>query len=785
MLPVSADFLAESQSQTGNQPALYMDIWPDKGPKRRLTNSNDWSGANDPARSMDVDVSATRLKGSLVLADGAVTSLAGSYVGYANIHRMNYEIKVQDNWHTEGNWFTGTHKVHDYFSYTVLTQEPPVMLSFVATGTFLMSSIRLWVRNFGNSATNVTVRILDANGNQIGKAGSAAVAANITTATMADVSGLAATLRKGALYRIEFGYTAPHAPGRYIVADTRYTTKLEVFSYDVTAQAHRIELGSPSDGFEISGKNGYQATGSAVRTLDVGSIPGANGSITFSDIVPGGADTTSMTITLYYTDSITVAAEATLTNWTLHGVVASGDVIPPHQYWRAKIDMASNSKNDETPELHEMTVTFIGNPLTVTGQVAVDMIPGSPGVYQVTARPGLVSVSTATAQLTSKPSTSMIGRISIELTPEDVINDLVRRKLRGRNIRVRAGYIGVADTLTLYEGIVRDMAYHGGKYTLTATDAISLADVRVPRKKAGPSWANTADYAIGDVAIFGTKSWLTLQASGPGNGGAVTPGTNSLVWQDDGTIWLDIGYTAATNGGVDWHLADIAKDLIINRINIQSQHVDFDSLTALKSRWPGRTGWRVLNKPAKAFEMLSEIAWLLEAQWVVRNSQLTLIPEPSPADSPVESITPDDVAIGVTWRRGWADLKNESLILTGYSGSGNSSASYSGGETVADASSINEYEIVTLDTFFDKWNVPESELTSISANFVSRWSNGRRVIPGCKVSMRLARIDPGDVVMFNAVDLPPGDPGPYKMMILKKDTDWKKQHLNLSLIEVR
>jgi len=769
MLTISDQFMSESL-RDGNQPVLFMDIWADKGAQRRLSKASDWSGINDAAAGLDVGVSAIRVKDSLILDNGNLVAITGS--GFTGLvpHVMNYQVNVTSRTHSKG-WGRGD--AFDHFDRVIVSNDHSIVLPFTASGTFLAEDIRLSVNNTGNSATSVNIRIVDSAGNQVGFKGSTQVAAN-SGQIVVDVVGLSASLRKGFQYKLEIGYNSPYSPGvqQNSVATTVYSVSLNVSSYSIGAYAHTIALAS-GDGFVIGGKNGFQSSGSAVRTIDIGVTPIGTGIITFKDIVPVG---TSMTITMHYTDSAVIAAEPTLTNWTLHGVTASGDTLTAHQWWRAKIDMTSNSLNDETPAISEIGISYIGDPITISENAIVELVPGSPNVYQVTARPGLDSVSTATAQLTPKPTKSMIGRVSVTLLPEDSVNGLMAKKLRGRPVRIRAGYVGITETIPFYEGIVRDMAWSGGKYTLTVQDTIELADVSVPRVKAGLAWASGGTYAIGDTVVHGTNSWNALTT----NGGAVTPGTDPAMWQDNGTVWLDIGYTAATNGGVEWSLVDIAKDLIINRINLNTENVDFNSLT----RFPLRTGSRTLTKPVKAFAMLSELAWLLEAQWAVVRGQLSLVPEPLSADLPVEAVQMNDVMNNPTYRRGWAELKNESLIVSGFTGAGSNEASFNSGVAVADLVSIHDYDIAALDTFQDKWNVPLAELTTIATNFVNRWKNGRRVIPSAQVQMRLLRLEVGDVVTFDSIDMPPGDPPPYKMMVLKKDVAWEKQTLKMSFIEV-
>jgi len=806
MLTISNEFMAESL-RDGNQPVLFMDIWADKGAQRRLSKATDWSGINDAAVGLDVGVSATRVKDSLILDNGTDVPLTGSgFTGLVS-HVMNYRVDVTSR--TKYHGFFSGHKF-DHFDRVTVSNDFSIVLPFTAVGTFLCKDIRLSVNNTGNSATSVNVRIVDSAGNQVGFKGSTAVAAH-SGQIVVDVVGLSASLRKGFKYRLEIGYNSPSSPGvqQNSVATTVYSVSLNVSSYSIGAYAHTIAFAS-GDGFVISGKNGFQPSGSAVRTLDVGATAIGDGILTFKDIVPTG---TSMTITMYYTDSAVIATEPTLTNWTLHGVAASGDILTAHQWWRAKIDMTSNSLNDETPTINEISISYIGDPVIISENTVVELVPDSPEVYQVVARTGLDSVSTATAQLTPKPTKSMIGRVSVTLLPEDAVNGLMNKKLRGRPVRIRAGYVGITETIPFYEGIVRDMAWSRGKYTLTVQDTIELADVSVPRIPAGLAWSSVTEYAIGDILVHGTNSWESVRnvltgivnplaadgadgdywmnsatsvmftkTAGAWNAGSagITPELYPTAWRDNGTVWQDIGYTTATNGGVDWSLVDIAKDLIINRINLNTENVDFNSLT----RFPLRTGSRTLTKPVKAFEMLSELAWLLEAQWAVVRGQLSLVPEPLSADLPVEAVQVNDVMNNPTYRRGWAELKNESLIVTGYTGAGSNEASFNTGVAVADKISIHDYDIAALDTFQDKWNVPLAELTTIAKNFVNRWKNGRRVIPSAQVQMRLLRLEVGDVVTFDSIDMPPADPPPYKMMVLKKDVDWKKQTLKMSFIEV-
>jgi len=775
MLQVPASILDKAASTHGVEPILYMDIWPVKGAQRRLKSSSDWAGASDPVKILDNNISSSRVDGALVLGNGSAASLSSSVHAGLVQHQMRADIGMQGRWETRGNAASGRRRAHLGYTRSVIRQDAPVYLSFIATGTFLMDAMRLVVANTGNSATTLSVRVLSKLGNQIGYTGTASIAAGHVQ-SIVDVAGLKVTLRKGESYTLELNYSLPFAPGVPFTYSA-YSVNLSVYSYALAGILHTLAV-SGGAGFEIGGNNGYAASGSAMRTLDVGEMPAGDGIVTFRDIVPAGADPTSMSIDLYHTDSTTIAAESTLINWTRHGIVASGDALLAHRFWRAKINMVSNSLNDETPELHELSISYIGDPITIGIRAEISEIAVGNGILTQSVHAGLNSVSTASAQITPKLKSSMIGRISVQLAQEDIVHSLMAKPLRGRPCRIRSGYAGIQDTFIVYEGLVRDMSFSRGSYALTVQDPIELADVQVPRKKAGKAWDAVKAYQAGNVIIYGTNSWLAVAADT-----GTVPGTNAAVWQDNGTVWLDIGYTSATNGGTAWHLADIAKDLILNRINIQTQRVNLTSLESFKTRYPSRTGNRILTKPAKAFAMLSEIAWLLEAQWVIRNGQLTLIAEPQNTDLAVESITPNDIAEGLQYRRGWADLKNEVLILSAYSGIGDSNAQFSNGTAIADADSINKYDMVSLETFDDKWGVSEAEVNRIAASFLNRWKDGRRIVT-CTAAMRLLRLEPGDVVDFESAQLPAGDGQALRMMVVRKDLDWKRQQLKLSLLEV-
>jgi hypothetical protein len=76
-----------------------------------------------------------------------------------------------------------------------------------------------------------------------------------------------------------------------------------------------------------------------------------------------------------------------------------------------------------------------------------------------------------------------------------------------------------------------------GSYLLAIWNSVQVTDLPSP-----PQWSSTANYAVGAYAyVPGTGllaglyyRWKAVAASGPGNGGPVTPGTNTAVWQ---AVW--------------------------------------------------------------------------------------------------------------------------------------------------------------------------------------------------------------------------------------------------------
>jgi hypothetical protein len=771
------------------KPAAFVDIYADVQARIAINSTAQWVGIGDPMQTADTNVSFDRIVGAVTLAPGA--SVAAVYAGPDKAETTLYmNGHVQAHWHTVGNWVSGHRSVHDSFTKSISAQASEQGFSFTAAATQIVDSIIIRASYTGYTSRQCYVRIIDHNATQVGNA---AYFTPGTSVTSLPVSGLAASLVKGRRYTLLIGFqpfTSGELPNPYFVANTNYSYSLSVYSYAVASSAWRID--GTAGAWSTGGSEGFVASGSLTRQMDMGALPTGSGTLSVTDIVPPG---TTLTLTAYYTDSATIAAETTLTNWTLFGVVDSGATLPAHQYWRITADMTANAANDDAPVLSTIEITYQAAPVSIgthasRGEVVttgftvpwvmpLTVAPPQVVTYIAGAR-ALANISTASAQMAPRLANSMIGQIRATMTPEPIVNDMASKPLRGKQAVVRFGYVinGKPVVSDVYTGIVADMTWDGKTYNLIIQDDLDIVDVKVPRQKAGPAWSSATDYAVGDKVVYGTNSWNALTASGPGAGGAVTPGADPAVWQDNGTVWTDIVYTSLTSpdAGLDWHLADVCKDLLLNRVNIPTHRVDLQSLADLKTAYPNMRGSRTLTKPVGVIEMLTELAWLLNAQWIMRQGKIALVEEPTGA--PVETITDNDIGATFNYRRGWKDLKNECLILSGYTGDGNQDSNFLDSQAYADAASVEQYNMVGLEVFRDKWNVAAAELVNRSTIYVNRWKDGRRVITNLSANMRLMAIEPSDVVSFASIGMPPYDRG-----LLDYVVDWLRQTLKFTLME--
>jgi hypothetical protein len=788
MLTIADSILQKATSQEAVEPALFLDVWAEKGAESRIDTQSQWVAADDPMVGSDSNVSFTRRPGSATLAEGvAVSSVIPTWT--LGELQMKWQVKVTDIWKRRYGPFGGYK--HKYWKREITVADNAMAYPFTANATYILNEVALSINNSGNLSLPVLVYILDDTGTQVG---SKVTITPPKSAFGSDVviSGLSASILRGRDYRLVISYQPPAL--KSLIGSKKsvrtYTFLFNVHPYlGVVNKTWRIPVGSGH--VSTGGYEGYQSSGVLTRQFDMGVIPTGEGSFSVSDIVPLG---TSLTMTAFYTDNDVIATETNNTNWTSYGAIESGEVIPAHRYWRIQFDLTANSANDLAPEVAEARITYRADPVTFSthaSQVVTvkkgytypwtyPLLASSVSKVESSGVTALVSASQASSQLVPKVQAGMVGRMTCSLLSVDEVDALLAVPLRGREARLRVGYADITDTLTIYRGVCTDLQYSSLRYTLSIEDDLNLASVKVPREKHGPAWSSATTYSIGDKVVYGTHGYTSLQNSNTGNTPVI--GGDSW-WRDEGTVWADIIYDSTTSGGGDWHLADIAKDILINHINLPSERIDFESLAKVKTALPNRTGSRIITKPTSALKMLEELAWLLEAQWTINGTQLSLQSEPLATDEPVESITGNDVKEGLQYRRGFSDLNNICLILTGYSGDGEGEEQFNDGEVVADATSIAEYDVASIETFKDKWNVPVTELQTRATNFVNRFKDGRRVV-SFTAGMRLLRLTNGDVVMFESAQLPAGDPGRFKMMVIRKDLDWARQELKFTLMEV-
>jgi len=678
-----------------------------------------------------------------------------------------------------GFWgkITGQKKYRHYsYARTLTRNDGPYQAAFTASSTISINSIRMTLGNSGNVATYAKIRFLDAQSKkQIGNMVQVYLAAGAAFAPM-NITGFSSFLIRGRAYYFEVDYVRPDlnaytAPQQ---GSASYSVVLQIGGVvsATTTVAWRIPVGGGTY-IIMAGREGYQASGVAWRTLDVGSVPSVSGVMTYVDKVPAG---TSLTVEAWYTNDPALAAVSGVTGWTSHGVVVSGDTIPAAQYWRVKISMTSTTGNDDTPEISALSVSYYGDPFLFGTHLQA--VPLTTGGTVTQASLGLSGISTSSSAIEPQLKKQMVGRMTSTLAPEPEVDSLANMPLRGHRAQIRIGYNNVPDTLALMDGIVRDVAWGGGHYSLTINDALEMADAQAPNTR-WPLWDVAVAYLSGDIVAYNGKGWLALK-----NNTGVAPGSDPTTWQEYGSVWKELDYTPASNGGVDWHLCDIVKDLLTNAINLPAQKLDLASVDAVKVLRPNMTSsGRRITRPEKARTLLDELAWLLEAQWVERDGLLTLLPDPDANTVPVDVIGPDDIAEGLQFRYGQAEAKNEALILTGYTGQGgNDPGQFSDGIAAVDAQSITDLDAVLTHQFQDKWNVPQSELTRIATNYVTRWAYGRKRVR-VKVTLRMMALEPGDVVTLRSGQLPAGILE-LNMMVVRRDLDWMRQALTLDLLEV-
>jgi hypothetical protein len=434
--------------------------------------------------------------------------------------------------------------------------------------------------------------------------------------------------------------------------------------------------------------------------------------------------------------------------------------------------LVANPLRDDTPRIQSISVNYEGLPVVLGTHAQTVTIIGAGNQYTAQAIPALNKLGSVTSALDAKAKSVMIGKMTLTLSPEAVVAELLLKPIRAARVLIRVGYSDVTETVKFYEGSVRDLAYSGGEYILTIQDPLELADVSVPRQK-WQTWSSATAYLSGTTVTYGNKSYLALS-----NTTGQIPTSFPLVWQDAGTVWIDIVYAANT------HLCDVVSDILTNQVNIPSERIDFGSIDAVKAKYPNRkTGGRIISNPEPALGMLSDLAWLLESFWGQRDGRMALIPEADANSVPDAHLTPDDISEGLEYRRGIAELKNECLILTQYTGSGAGTEQFTNAIAYVDANSVLTYGINAVHQFNDKWNLPTAELNTIAARFVTRWKDGRRIIR-VRASMIAIPIETGDVVELRSAQLPTADITRLRAIVMESNINWQSQTITLTLMEI-
>jgi len=698
------------------------------------------------------------------------------------------------------NKITGKKKwQHKSYRYTTLADTGPIEIRFTAAATVHVDSIRADITLANSAGGSAVVAFVDAvSGRIVGNE----ITIPATAAGVTDLTGFAALLARGRDYILRFRYlppdqttlTAPQQEG----GTTTYAIQLAVKGVDAgTHPAHWTIPLDTGGAILMAGREGFQASGVIWRTLDVGEVPTNDGVITWVDYVPPGC---SVQVEAWWTNDPALAAgpqptitwryvpwigwvptytapqTVTPTGWTYHGIVANGDTLPPARFWRLKITLTSNAANDETPEISALSIAYLRDPVRLGTRANIMVVDGQPVAQAI---PALATVSEAAASLEPQLKTQMVGGLTMEIAPEPEIPALIKPSLRGKRVQVRAGFLGLPATMPIFDGVVRDVAWRGNRFVLGLDDALAIADGDAPNKM-WPAWDAATAYAAGDAVSYAGKGWLALQANT-----GVTPGTDPATWQEMASPWRPLAYDAAHHPqGVDWHLAEIAEDLLRNQLGVPSYRLDGAAFAALKQLYPNKTcTGRTIERPTKVRKLLDEIAWLLEGWWAERDGKITFVPEPDPATAqPVAEITPHDLAEGLQVRFGWRDAKNTCLILTGWTPTQGDQGYFAAGISSVDAAAIAQQGQVHAFTFRDYWGVQQGELQAIADRFVQRWAYGRMRVRAT-VSLRHAGIEPGDVVRLISDQLPP-QRKQLLAVVLRRGLDWQRQALVLDLMEV-
>ena len=746
MLTLPPEIKAQAGAQVATRPLLLLDVWADRGAEGILDSASDWTGSADPNKGSDSQVDFTSLPGSAILAAGSTVNASytsGPYLLSEITARLNRgETSAYSSIYSTGFNVASTQTVDE------------VIVRLAAASVYrLAHDYAIYLYSAVDTAT-VRAWISDASGNLVGQVGSAAmtpvtgglrlnwlnVEENLT------VTGLNAYVAAHLDYTLNFEIfitgTVISWPGEWIELRTT------LYGYIQGATKTRWRLGD----FNAGGKEAFQATGSLLRVIDVGAVPTDSGVVSITDTVPGigGTDPTSLTITGEYSDTGIGGP------WTAYGSLADGSAVPAHQFWRITAAITSNSTADRTPTLDMVKISYRGAPTTFATRPDIQH-----GVeYAIS---GLSTVSSTTSQISAKAQGAMIGEVNALIAdmPEfrEIMNtDADRLALKGVDVRVRAGYEAITDTVTTSGELLYPIPMalpwvpeSQGDTTVTVPITFDLADGRIQNIKYSK---NAFTAVIQDYLQFAEVSVPNVAVA---------------------SSWSSIVYTTE-------HLSDIALDLLANQLNLRTSHIDQGSLEDVKTAFPSRTCSRTITKPIKVLESLGEIAFLLESQWVRKGGKLALIKEPALSAPSIERITPDDIMQNsLSWSYGWDMLKNAIATFTGYTGDGsNDNEEFGTGEAHIDSTSVADLGQTFLEVAHDKWGIPAAQIQAMNTNYVDRLKLGRQKV-SFTASFRLIHLEPGDRVSIQSSQIPTSS---FEAMVVRKDFDWFKQTLKMTVMEV-
>jgi len=734
------------------RPTAYLDVWADKALLAEITTSSDWQQA-----IAATNVDTQRVPGSVVLAPGATHPVAAAS-SWAQVLQYRYigtqpGVRIYKDSGVQRLWWTAR------ANQLIRDLRMRISAAIIDHGSVPIE----W---YGPIAwIGVQVWIEDANGNQIGNQVSYDLYRYTTGYTpITLVSGVNAGVIRNRQYAVCIRtVNLGEVYANYAEVQTTIGAAPDT---DEPAAQWRIPTQVAGRSILAGGDEAYQPSGSITVQVDLGQTPPNTGTIYMVDQRPAG---TGITYQAQWSDDGVT--------WSGWAPVASGDTLSAHRYWQIRADLTSNATNDETPQVDSIRLEYWvqGSKHTLA---TVPQVQGG----KITAARALENISALSQQLSPKVPATIEGEMQVTLAPTQEVQAMMRTLTRGRRARIRIGADGVPDTLPIYDGAVYDVRYSARSgYQLTLRDLYQIAGDEVPSQRY-PDWSSTASYQIGDRVSYAGRGYQALKANI-----GVQPDTDPTTWQDIGGVWSPADYSPATNGGVRWHLCDIILDILRNHTSVRDDQIDLASIQAVKALHPNRTGNRVITKPTKALDLLAELAWLLEAQWTVRQGKLALIPEPDPASvSPVAQLTDDVIEDGLQIRYGWGDAVNTGILLTGYTGEGTGADKYTSGRVYVDAAALSDHGMPIIRRFEDRWNLDDtagvSDVLARIQAYVQRWRYGRAVIR-CRAALRLMHLEPGDVVTIVSDQLPP-DRRVMTAMVIRSDLDWLHLRLSLTLLEV-